>query len=104
MIHCTGYLIFGLGIILGKDLGIENIYLSGLLLTVPKFFSHVVMGTLINRFRIKTLNIALNSIVGALVAILLIMDLIHNSRVPYAERSQAFRIIESGRAHQCWAF
>lgn len=104
IIHCTGYLVFGMGVILGKDLGIDNIYLCGLLLTIPKFFGHVVMGNLVNRFRTKTLNIWINCIVGLLAGVLLTMNLIHNAKESYQDRSIEYRIVESGRADQSSAF
>ena len=96
-INFTGYMIFGLGVIFNKNLGISNIYLSGLLLTVPKLFSHLLTSVLVTRVRTRTLNIWVNAVILVLAAGLLLMNLIHNDYEPYAERSRLYRVAESGR-------
>jgi MFS-type transporter involved in bile tolerance (Atg22 family) len=99
-IHCGGYLIFGLGLILNKDLGIDSIYICGLCLTVPKLFGHSIMTFLASKFKLKSLNITLNAIVSVLALTLLVMNLIHNAKEPYSERSNLFRIFETGNINK----
>ena len=96
-IHCTGYMIFGLGVIFNKNLGIDSIYLSGLLLTVPKLFSHLVTSIVVTRVRLRTLSIWVNAVIGVLAGALLVMNLVHNAHKPYADRSRLYRVAESGR-------
>ena len=96
-IHCGGYLVFGIALILNKDLGIDNIYICGLCLTIPKLFGHSIMTFLALKFKIKSLNIGINVIVFVLSLILLIMNLIQNSVHPYSERSNLYKIFETGR-------
>ena len=86
--HSTQYMIFGLGVIFNKNLGIKNIYLCGILLTAPKLFSHLVMGLTVTRVRFRTINIWVNSLIAVFSGALLFMNLIHNARESYADRSE----------------
>ena len=95
--HAMAYFIFGLNLILNKDLGIDNIYVCGLLLTIPKVFGHIIMSRLAVTFRIKNINIAATVFIMSLSGTLLVMNLIHNGYHSYDNRGTVYRVIESSR-------
>lgn len=96
-INCNVNLMFGFAAIFNKNLGIQNIYFSGMLLSFPRIFSNLVIGKLMTKFRIKTLNLIVIGTSGALAAVLLVMNLIQNSQRSYSNRTPLYRLTESSK-------
>lgn len=96
--------IYGLAMILNKDLGIRNIYLSGVLMTAPKILGHAGMSFIIPHFRIRSLILFMISCVLGLGIVLLAMNLTSNWFVAYPDRSDVYRVAESGNLTSDWNY
>ena len=89
-------LISGLSYIINKDLGISNIYLSGILVSLFQAIAYFVGSFFIVKFGRKTLNIGSLIIIFLLSLILLAVNLISRHFVPYSSRSTAVKIADTG--------
>ena len=87
---------FGLVLIINKDLGIKNIFLSGSLIYIIQILSYIVCLNVPLKIGHKTIIILTTSIAIFCSGILLILDIISNIFLPYNERSQGIRITETG--------
>ena len=93
-------MVFGLGIIINKDLGISNIYLSGSLVCVFQTLGFLGGSFIVPKFKRRTVNMSSSLIICALSSLLLVVDLISNRSRPYSERSDSVRLVETGELDQ----
>lgn len=88
--------IFGMSLIINKDLGISNVYLSGVLVAFFQSCGYLTGAFVILKYGRRTLNIFSSIMVFLLTLILMIVDLISNHYVAYSDRSKFIRIFETG--------
>lgn len=90
-------LVFGLSILINKDLGISNIYLSGMMVTSFQIVGYIPATLVISKFGRRTINIFITSLVSVASLTIFVIDLVSKRHSPYSERSQAVRIAETGK-------
>lgn len=88
---------FYMGLVLNKNLGIPNVHISGMLLTLFQtlgFLAGLIFTHSVSRRRI---NISSSIVVCVLSAVILMVDLASNQRTQYASRYWGVRLAETGR-------
>ena len=91
-------IIFGLSIIINKDLGIADVFLSGILVSAFQILGYGLGGFLTSRWGRRTINLATSSLALLLSASLVLLDLTSNRFFSFSTRPEAVRVAESGRA------
>lgn len=92
------YIAYGTSIMLNKDLGIDNIYLSGSLLCLFELIGYGLGGFYSDRFGRKQINIWVNIIILACSLTIMIMDLISDIFIDFDKRPGAIRILELSKS------
>lgn len=87
---------FGMSQILNKDLGIDNIFLTGSLIVTFQLFGYGICSFISTRIGRRQINFITNLTLISLGLILLTMNIINNSYQKYSERGQVYRIVETG--------
>lgn len=93
------YLAYGASILLNKDLGIDNIYLSGSLLCTFEVIGYGLGGFFSDRFGRKTINIWVNIVILSSSLTIMIMDLINDAFLDFNERPEILRIVELSKIY-----
>lgn len=90
-------IIFGISLIVNKDLGISNIYLSGILVAFFQFFGNLIGTPIIKNYGRKSINICTAILITISSIIIIITDLISNHYTSYDKRPNAIRVFETGK-------
>lgn len=96
-------IVYGLSILINKDLGISNIYLSGSLVCVFLTLGYLTASVVISKFDRRTLNLFVSVSISVLSGVMLAIDLIVKRSGAYSSRSQLVRISETGSLTSAWA-
>lgn len=89
---------FGMSFLLNKDLGIDNIYLSGMFLAAFEMLGYLTSMLLIHRLDRKTVNVLCIVVTFAVSLTLLVMGL---SRPDPTSRSRVYKVSECGKRDKC---
>lgn len=89
-------LTFGLSMIINKDLGISNVYLSGSLICLFQTIGYFTSSLITLKFKRRTINISSSVSICILSLMLLMVDLISNIFHTYSLRSISVRVLETG--------
>ena len=87
--------IYSVTLYLNNDLGIQNVYLNGSLLALFGIIGYLLNFVFSRYMGHRAMNIMINVIVLTICLLLLIIDLVSNSYIPYEQRSSAVRILET---------
>lgn len=88
--------VFGMSMIINKDLGIPSVYLSGVLVALFQGGGYLCSSFFILRFGRRTLNLFCSAVAGGLSLALLALDLISKHFFAYSERPLAVQVAETG--------
>ena len=92
------YIAYGTSIMLNKDLGIDNIYLSGSLLCLFELIGYGLGGFYSDRFGRKQINIWVNCVILFASLSIMIMDLVSDIFIDFDKRSGVLRILELSKS------
>ena len=94
--------IFSFSLILNKDLGIQNIYLSGILIDFCQVLGYFSAGFIIIRFGRRWINMFVAITVVVASGLISIIDFVSKFYTEYEERSNFVRAAETGSCNQVW--
>ena len=97
-------LVWNLSLNINKDLGIDNVYLNGVLINGLEVVSYVFCLSYFHRFKRRTINISTSILATILAGALLVVDLVSNHSVAYSDRSQLVRVIETSSLNSLGTF
>ena len=90
------YLVYGIAQFMNKDLGLDNIYLNGCLITIVEMGGYAICLLVIKSWGRRKIILLSNYIIAALVVTLITVDLTSKSFVLYQDRIFAVRVLETG--------
>lgn len=93
-------ILWGFTLIINKDLGIENVYFNGIFIHLIQGLSYIVCLIWFKSWKRRAINIWMNSMVIIFSLILLVLNLISNSKVDYDQRHIFMRVTETGNSHK----
>ena len=95
-------LVLGLDVLINKDLGISNIFLSGALVGMFQAIGFTCGALIIPRLKRRTVNMLGSGSISVLSLVLLAIDIVSKQYWPYADRSGWFRVAETGKRDKSW--
>ena len=95
-------LVYSLSLIINKQLGIDDVFLSGVLVNVFGIVSYILCFTLLHKLKRRAVNLWAGALLLACSGSVLAVDLISNCSVPHSDRSGFVRITETGLVHKLW--
>lgn len=94
--------IFALSLIVNKYLGITNVHLNGVLVSLFQTSGYLAGIWFVLKLGRRTINVISSALLCVFSLLILGSDLISNLHLPYAQRSGAVRSVETGNCHQYW--
>lgn len=95
-------LVFGLNMIINKDLGVSNIYLSRSLVYVSQCAGFLLGSLIVPKFNRRAIHLVCSGTLCVLSGVLLLVNVISKQYSPYSDRSTLVRVIETRNSHKCW--
>lgn len=89
-------LVFGLAMVINKDLGISNIYYSGMLVTSFQASGYVLATFILSRFGRRHINIFITSLVTVASIAIFVIDIVSKQFSAYSDRSHFVKLAETG--------
>ena len=84
------YMTYGLSLIIPAELGIDNIYLNGILMTASEMIAYTVTSLRAHQIKRRSLNIYITIITICISAILLMIKIIDQRKNPYYKVTESF--------------
>lgn len=94
---CSTQTIYGETIFLNKSLGINNVFISGMVLSLFEIIGYIFMFLLANRYNRKPILFLFYGIIFISSLLVFLMSLILKIFMPYEERNSAFKFFEVGK-------